>query len=53
MGLTSVAEIAVSPAAHACAELTDGSVECWGENDSGQLGDGTTTRRALPTPVLF
>ena len=35
---------------HACALLEDGSVQCWGKNDSGQVGDGTTTD--VPLPVL-
>ena len=38
-----------------CALHTDGRVFCWGTrsngNESGQLGDGTTTQRALPAPV--
>ena len=29
----------------ACAVLDDGSVRCWGENGSGQLGQGDTTDR--------
>lgn len=27
---------------HACAVLGDGSVRCWGDNDNGQLGNGTS-----------
>ncbi|HEU4412108.1 MAG TPA: hypothetical protein VFS43_43100 [Polyangiaceae bacterium] len=36
---------------HACA-LDDGLVLCWGDNLSGQLGDGTTVSRRTPAPVL-
>ena len=38
-------------AGHACAIQTNGSLWCWGSNDFGQLGDGTTTRREVPTQV--
>ena len=34
---------------HACAILDDGSVSCWGRNDYGQLGDGTSVSRSTPT----
>lgn len=34
-----------------CALSTTSAAFCWGENDNGQLGDGTTTDHATPTPV--
>jgi alpha-tubulin suppressor-like RCC1 family protein len=37
---------------HACARLADGTVWCWGENSSGQVGDGTTTARSSPVRAL-
>ncbi|HJL14370.1 MAG TPA: MopE-related protein [Sandaracinaceae bacterium LLY-WYZ-13_1] len=37
---------------HTCALVEDGRVFCWGDNDEGQLGDGTTTDRLAPTRVL-
>ncbi|MDA8594000.1 hypothetical protein N9L85_01360 [Euryarchaeota archaeon] len=36
---------------HTCAILDNGSVSCWGVNNYGQLGDGTTTYRYIPTPT--
>lgn len=38
---------------HFCVLLSSGEVDCWGDNASGQLGDGTVTPRATPAPVLW
>jgi alpha-tubulin suppressor-like RCC1 family protein len=36
---------------HFCAVRNDGTVWCWGANDVGQLGDGSTTDRVQPVKV--
>ncbi len=36
---------------HTCA-IVGGAVQCWGYNGQGQLGDGTTTERHVPTTVI-
>lgn len=46
-----VTAIAVG-ASHSCALRTDGRVQCWGYNRDGQLGDGTTIDRNVPTDVI-
>ena len=35
----------------ACALLSTGNLKCWGYNSNGQVGDGTTTNRLVPTDV--
>lgn len=36
---------------HTLAIKTDGSLWAWGDNQFGQLGDGTTTSRSVPTII--
>ena len=46
----SVATIAAG-AAHTCAVVDSGSMQCWGDNASGQLGNGTNTQSSTPVTV--
>ncbi len=51
LGITTALSVALGGMGHSCAVLTDGKVKCWGQNDSGQLGDGTTTHSSTPVEV--
>jgi alpha-tubulin suppressor-like RCC1 family protein len=50
-GITNAAQISAGYE-HTCARLGDGTVRCWGKNDHGQLGDGTTEARNAPVAVV-
>jgi alpha-tubulin suppressor-like RCC1 family protein len=49
-GITTATAL-TSGAFSACAVLADQTVRCWGDNESGQLGNGTLTDSATPVTV--
>jgi alpha-tubulin suppressor-like RCC1 family protein len=52
--LSTVVALSAGGGFFTCALKADGTVVCWGDNETGQLGDGTSsgTRRTRPGPVL-
>jgi len=51
LGLTSGVTAITGGADSTCAQINDGSAKCWGWNNSGKLGDGTTEDRREPVLV--
>ncbi len=53
-GLSGIVAISIDPinSLHGLALKNDGTVWAWGNNDVGQLGDGTTTHRTSAVRVL-
>jgi hypothetical protein len=49
-GISNATQIAVS-GGFACALLSTGQVECWGENRQGELGNGDTANSNVPVAV--
>lgn len=51
VGCTREAVAVAAGSFHALALASDGTVTAWGQNESGELGDGTLTNRGLPVAV--
>ncbi len=51
-GLTSGTTAIALGVEHTCALDTDGRIKCWGSNNYGKLGDGTSTQRLTPVIVF-
>lgn len=53
-GLTSSNVVSIGGGSNrGCAVVSDGRTFCWGVNTEGQIGDGTTISRNVPTESLF
>lgn len=53
VGVTGAIGLSAGKRSTACAIVTGGGLRCWGNNSMGQVGDGTTTKRASPVSVAL
>ena len=52
LGLSNAIAVSANTVYSTCALLADGTIQCWGSNHYGQLGDATTTDSPVPVTVL-
>ncbi|WP_177428652.1 RCC1 domain-containing protein, partial [Candidatus Venteria ishoeyi] len=50
-GLADTVSIIAAGRGHTCALLTNGTMQCWGSNGAGQLGNGSHDAELTPTTV--
>jgi len=51
VGLDSGVTAIAAGLGHTCVLMMAGTIQCWGDNRTGQLGDGTTENRLVPVRV--
>lgn len=51
-GLTNSVAAISAGMLYSCALMTSSGIKCWGQNWSGELGDGTITERHFPVSVM-
>jgi len=51
LGLSGAATAIAAGGSHTCALLTDGTVQCWGRDEYGQIGNGRMLQSVTPVAV--